>query len=257
MKSLTIWKKELRGEFYTWKSMLWLVIASLTFSLTSYLLLTNKELSLLDQTELMWLLSKVIVGIAFLVTALDAASIITTEFDKDTAENLFLSPISLADLMIGKFLAVLTLWAAIFLVAIPYIIVASAGSGLTLAFMGHVALLGTLGVSAFTVLIFALSLLFRTGKNTITTSLIALLALGIPATFASTLKNDPVSQLLAHVNPIDAIFSSLDNVLVDYHTSVLQNWQFITAVIGFLAVALVFLYVSTRIFAKQGIVKND
>jgi len=56
-----ILKKELRGELYTWKSMLWLVIVSLLFSFTCYLLLTNKELSLLDQTELMLLLSKIII----------------------------------------------------------------------------------------------------------------------------------------------------------------------------------------------------
>jgi ABC-2 type transport system permease protein len=257
MIPLTIWKKEVRGELYSWKSTLWLVIASLSFSLTSYLLLTNKELSLLDQTELMWLLSKVIVGIGLLVTALDAASILTVEFDKDTAENLFLAPVSLANLMLGKFLAVLTLWGAIFVVSVPYIIVTAAGSGLTLPFLAHVALLGTLGVSAFTLLILGLSLLFRTGKNTITTSLIVLLALGIPATFTSTLKNDPVSQLISHVNPLDAMFSSLDNVLVDYQTSVFQNWQFLLPLLVFLALSLGFLYISSRIFVKQGVVKND
>lgn len=257
MKYLTIWKKELRGELYSWKSMLWLVIASLSFSLTSYLLLTNKELSLLDQTELMWLLSKVILGVGLLVAALDAASILTVEFDKDTAENLFLAPVSLVQMLAGKFLAVMTLWGAVYLVSVPYIVVASAGSGLTLAFLVHVLLLGTLGVAAFTVVILALSLLFRTGKNTITTSLIILLALGIPATFTSTLKNDPVSQLISHVNPLDAMFSSLDNVLVDYHTSVLQNWQFLLPLAVFLLLALGFLYASSRIFVRQGIVKND
>ncbi|MDE1924910.1 MAG: ABC transporter permease [Patescibacteria group bacterium] len=257
MIPFTIWKKELRGELYSWKSMLWLVIASLSFSLTSYLLLTNKELSLLDQTELMWLLSKVIVGIGLLVTALDAASILTVEFDKDTAENLFLAPVSLVNLILGKFLAVLTLWGAVFLVSVPYIIVTSAGSGLAIPFLTHVALLGTLGASAFTLLILGLSLLFRSGKNTITTSLIVLLALGIPATFTSTLKNDPVSQLISHINPLDAIFSSLDNVLVDYHTSILQNWQFLLPLVIFLVLSLGFLYGSSRIFMRQGVVKND
>lgn len=237
--------------------MLWLVIASLSFSLTSYLLLTNKELSLLDQTELMWLLAKVIIGIGLLVTALDAASILTVEFDKDTAENIFLSPVSLSNLMLGKFMSVLTLWAAIFFVSIPYIIVASVGSGLTIPFLAHVTLLGTVGVSAFTLLILGLSLLFRTSKNTITTSLVMLLALGIPATFTTTLKNDLVSQLISHINPIDAIFSSLDNVLVDYHTSVLENWQFLLPLIVFLAITVVFLYGSERIFMKQGVVNND
>lgn len=257
LKIRTIWKKEIRGEFYTWKSMLWLVIASLAFSLTSYLLLTNKELSLLDQTELMWLLSKVIVGIAILVTALDAASILTIEFDKETAENLFLAPITFSELLVGKFFAVMTLWGAVYLVSVPYIVVTTAGSGLTLAFLAHVALLGTIVISAFTLLTFAFSLLFRTGKNTITTALITLIALGIPATFTTTLKNDPVSQLIAHINPIDAVFSSLDNVLVDYHTSLVENWKFLLPLVVFLLFAFGVLYASMRTFMNRGIVKND
>src|ERR1700674_1050304 len=95
-----IWKKEIQGELYTWKSMLWLLIAALLFSVTSYLLLTNKELSLLDQTELLWLLGKIIIGVALLVVTIDASSIVTTEFENETAESLFLAPISLKDFIV-------------------------------------------------------------------------------------------------------------------------------------------------------------
>src|ERR1700730_8025373 len=120
-----IWKKEIQGELYTWKSMLWLLISSLLFSVTCYLLLTNKELSLLDQTELLWLLGKVIIGVGLLVVTVDASSIITTEFEKETAESLFVSPLKLKDFITGKLLASLTLWAAIFVISIPYILVTS------------------------------------------------------------------------------------------------------------------------------------
>ena len=82
-----IWLKEIKGELYTWKSTVWLLIASLLFSFTSYLLLTNKELSLLDQTELLWLLGKIIIGVGFLIVAVDASSLITSEFEKETAES--------------------------------------------------------------------------------------------------------------------------------------------------------------------------
>src|SRR5882762_9473854 len=106
---IKIWKKEILAELYNWKSMLWLVIASLLFSFTSYLLLTNRELSLLDQTELMWLLGKIIIGVAFLIVTIDASSIITTEFEKETAETLFVAPIKLRDFILGKLFASLTL----------------------------------------------------------------------------------------------------------------------------------------------------
>jgi hypothetical protein len=145
-----IWLKELKAELYTWKSTLWLLIASLIFSFTSYLLLTNKELSLLDQTELLWLLSKIIIGVAFLIVTIDASSIITTEFEKETAETLFLAPIRLRDFILAKLLASLTLWVALYIVAVPYMLVTSAGTNLAPAFLGYVALLGTLGGSTST-----------------------------------------------------------------------------------------------------------
>ena len=252
-----ILQKEIKGSLYTWKSMLWLLIASILFSFTSYLLLTNKELSLLDQTELLWLLSKVIVGVALLTVTIDASSIITSEFEKETAESLFVSPLSLTDFVIGKLLSSLTLWLSIFVVSIPYIIVTSAGSNLLLPFIGYIALLGTLGTVGFVLFIFAISLLFRSGKNTLTTSLIVLLGFSVPALFASTLKNDIVSQTFSHINPIDNIFGSLDNVLVDYKISLLQNWQFIVPLVIFCILTGAFLYFSMRRFEKQGVIVNE
>jgi ABC-type transport system involved in multi-copper enzyme maturation permease subunit len=252
-----IWKKEIQGELYTWKSTLWLLISSLLFSVTCYLLLTNKELSLLDQTELLWLLGKVIIGVGLLVVTVDASSIITTEFEKETAESIFLSPLSLTDFILGKLLASLTLWCAIFLVSIPYIIVASAGSNLVIPFLLYTALLGTLGVLGFVFLVFAFSFFFRSSKNTLTTGLIILLGLSIPAVFSSTLKNDAVSQILSHVNPIDNIFSSLDNVLVDYKTSLLENWQFIIPLVVFCLLSFALLAFAMRQFERQGVMQSE
>jgi ABC-2 type transport system permease protein len=252
-----IWLKEIKAQLFTWKSTVWLLIASLLFSFTSYLLLTNKELSLLDQTELLWLLGKIIIGVAFLIVTIDASSIITTEFEKETAESLFLSPISLKDFIIGKFLAALTLWGMVFVVAIPYIIVASSGSNLAIPFLFYTALLGTLGVTGLIMIIFGISLLYRTAKNTLTTSLVILLAFSIPALFSSTLKNNTVADIFSKINPVDNIFSSLDNVLVDYQTSLLQNAKFLLPLLIFGIVGLGVLVIAARRFKSEGVIKND
>ncbi len=252
-----ILEKEIKGSLYTWRSMLWLLIASILFSFTSYLLLTNKELSLLDQTELLWLLSKVIIGVALLVVTIDASSSVTSEFEKETAESLFVSPLSLKDFVLGKMLSSLMLWLAIFVVSIPYILVTSAGSHLALPFIGYVALLGTLGTLGFVLFIFAVSLFFRSSKNTLTTSLIVLLGLSVPALFTSTLKNDVVSQIFSHINPIDNMFGSLDNVLVDYKISLLENWQFLLPLIIFCLITGTFLFFSMRHFESQGVIVTE
>jgi ABC-type transport system involved in multi-copper enzyme maturation permease subunit len=252
-----IWQKEMRGELYTWRSTLWLVIAAVIFSLTTYLLLTNKELSLLDQTEMMWLLARVIVTVVLLVVTIDAASIINVEFEKETAETLFLAPISLADFVLGKLMASLSLWAAIFVVSVPYILVASAGSHLAVTFAAYIAFLGSLGVAGFALFVFGISLLYRSSKNTITTSLVVLLAFGAPALFASNLKTNLASQVLSRINPVDNMFSALDNILVDHRTSLGQNWEFILPLALFCVVAGMFLFASAKWFEKQGIIKSE
>lgn len=252
-----IWLKEIKSELYTWKSTAWLLIASLLFSFTSYLLLTNKELSLLDQTELLWLLSKIIIGVALLIVAIDASSSVNAEFEKETSETLFLSPMSLKDFLAGKFLAALTLWAAVFIIAVPYIVVASSGTNLVWAFLFFTALLGTLGMVGFISVIFAVSLLYRSMKNTLTTSLVLLLVFSVPSLFSTTLKNNQIAMWFAQVNPVDNIFSSLDNVLVDYHTSVIQNFNYIFPLLVFCAVGFGALYLASGQFKKQGIIKSN
>jgi ABC-2 type transport system permease protein len=252
-----IWLKEIKAELYTWKSMAWLLIASLLLSFTSYLLLTNKELSLLDQTELLWLLAKIIIGVGFLIVAIDASSLITSEFEKETAESLFLSPIGLKNFILGKLYAALTLWLLIYIVSIPYIIVASAGSRLAFAFAAYVLLLGSLGIIGFSLFIFAVSLLYRSSKNTLTTSLILLLVMAIPALFASNLKTNSFASFLSSINPLDNIFSSLDNVLVDYQLNLTQNWQFIVPIIIFCGITACLLFYSLKVFKKRGVIHQD
>jgi ABC-2 type transport system permease protein len=251
-----LWLKEIKAQVYTWKGTLWLVIASLLFSFTSYLLLTDKELSLLDQTELLWLLGKVIIGVAVLIVAIDSSSIINSEFEKETAESLFLSPVNIKDFIFGKLLASLTLWFAIFMVATPYIIVTSLGTHLVLPFLGYVLFLGTVGISGMIMLIFGISFLYRSTKNTLTTSLIILLALSVPALFSSALKNNAFTQIFGRINPLENIFECLDNVLVDYRLSLLENWRYVCPLFLFGVIALFFLIFSLDKFRKQGVTKS-
>jgi ABC-type transport system involved in multi-copper enzyme maturation permease subunit len=252
-----IWWKEVRAGLYTWKSLFWLPISSLILSFTSYLLLTDKELSLLDQTELLWLLSKVVIGVAFLIATIDASTIVTSEFENGTAESLFLAPLRLRDFIVGKLLAPLTLWAAVFAVAVPYMLVASAGTKLAPAFIGYVAFLGTIGIGGMIMIVFAISLLYRSSKNTLTTSFVVLLAVSLPAFFASALKTGMAARIFGGISPMENIFAALDNVLVDYHLSPLLNWQYILPLLVFDLIGLTFLLTASRRFGQLGIVRAE
>lgn len=251
-----IWLKDLKAELYTWKSLAWLLVTSMIFSVIAYLLLTNRELSLLDHTEMLWLFGKIIIGSALLVVVIDASSLITSEFENETIEDLILSPLSVKDFVLGKLFASLTLWLLVYAVALPYMVVTSSGTKLMGAFLGYTALLGTIAVFGFTMFVFAVSFLYRSLKNTLTTSLTLLLALSIPALFSTTLKNNALAKILGSINPLDNIFSSLDNVLVDYKVSIAQNLTFIMPLVLFCVAMFVILIFSTKVFKRRGIIKG-
>ena len=251
-----IWLKDLKGAVHTWKGLVWLLVTALIFSATSYLFLTNKELSLLDQTEMLWLLGKVIIGAALLVVVIDASSLITAEFENETIESLLLSPLTLGSFVLGKLLAALTVWLLIYAAAVPYMIVTAAGSELTGPFLVYVALFGTLAVLGFTLLVFAVSIFYRSLKNTLTTSLVVLLALALPALFSPVLKTSVLARIAGVANPLDSIFAGLDNVLVDYHTALGANLGFLIPVVVFCLLALGLLVLAVRTFNRRGIVKD-
>jgi ABC-type transport system involved in multi-copper enzyme maturation permease subunit len=251
-----IWFKDLKAELFTWKSLVWLLATSIVYSITSYLLLTNKELSLMDQTEMLWLFSKIIIGTTLLIIIIDASSLISSEFENETIENLFLTPLTISDFITGKLLLSITLWGVSYLIAIPYMIVTSSGSGLAPAFLGYIALFGTLAVVGFTMLIYAISLAYKSMKNTLTTSFVILLALTIPALFSTTLKNNTMAKIFGEINPIDNIFASLDNVLVDYKTSISQNLIYIIPVLVFCILMFLALFFSVKTTSRRGILKD-
>jgi ABC-type Na+ efflux pump permease subunit len=135
--------------------------------------------------------------------------------------------------------------------------VTSAGSNLALAFIGYIFLLGTLTVLGFIMLIFSISLLYRSSKNTLTSSLIILLALAIPALFSSTFKNNSFISIISKINPLDNVFSSLDNILVDYQTKLIQNWQYLLPLLLFCFLMFLFLILSAKHFKSQGVIKKE
>lgn len=78
---LELYRLEISGSFYSWRGGAWIVTASLIFSLVAYLLLTDKELSLLDQGEMLFTLAEVIIALGVFMSATSASSSISGEIE--------------------------------------------------------------------------------------------------------------------------------------------------------------------------------
>lgn len=56
MKTAYIMQKEIRESILTPKGFLWYILTSIILSILSYLFLTNNELSLLDQGQMLYMI---------------------------------------------------------------------------------------------------------------------------------------------------------------------------------------------------------
>src|SRR5436309_15145919 len=119
---IMLYRHEITGSFYSWRASAWIIVAALIFSLVAYLLLTDKELSLLDQGEMLFTLAEVILALAIIMSAVSASSTISTEIESGTFESLLLTPVTHRQIAIQKMLSIITIWGILYLVSIPYLI---------------------------------------------------------------------------------------------------------------------------------------
>ena len=75
-------------SFHSWRGSAWIIAAVVIFSLVAYLLLTDKAVSRLDQGEMLFTLSEVILTLGIIMSAVSAASTISTEIESGTFESL-------------------------------------------------------------------------------------------------------------------------------------------------------------------------
>jgi ABC-2 type transport system permease protein len=115
---LIIYKLELAGSFYSWRGAIWIITVASIYSLVAYLLLTDKELSLLDQSEMLFTFSQIIIVLGLLMSAINSSSAISTEIEGGTFECLLLTPIKHNQIAIQKMLSTETIWIILYLISI-------------------------------------------------------------------------------------------------------------------------------------------
>lgn len=214
--TLQLYKSEVSGSFYSWRGAAWVVAASMIFSLVAYLLLTDKELSLLDQGEMLFTLGEIIISLGIIMATTSASSAISAEIESGTFESLLLTPITARQIAFQKLLSIVTTWLLLYVVSIPYLIAVSSGTNLSLSAVFYVGLYGTLLVIAFSSLSIAFSSKLKSSKNSVMISLMILLVMLAPSLFfATSLKKTGFGTAIEDINPVSHAMNSLDSVLVD------------------------------------------
>lgn len=244
---MMLYRHEIFTSFYSWRGTAWIIASGLVFSLIAYMLLTDKELSLLDQGEMLFTLGEVILALGIIMSAVSASSSISSEIESGTFESLLLTPLTHKQIVFQKMLSIITLWAILYLVSIPYLVAVSSGTNLNVSAVLYVGLYGTLLVTGITSISIAISWRLKNSKNSIMTTLMIVLILLAPSLFFGTsLKKTDFGLALESINPFSNAVNSLDSILVDNEQFLSQQIQHIWPVITFVVICTVIFISSTR-----------
>lgn len=249
--ALLVAKKEIRESLFGVRGSMWAVVSALVLSLMSYLLLTDAELSLLDQSEMLYVVTSLSVGLGMLVIGILAGDSVAGERERSTLESVLLSPIRLGSLVAGKVEAVIAGWLLIFAVSAPYILVVGAGSTVAFSALIYTFVLGTLCVGGFAALVVGMSSLARSGRGVTLGALAIFLGMAAPTLLGTVLQKSWFGTIYNALSPFARVRLSLDSVIVDKEPLLIQL-PHIAALVGFAALAVAFLAFAAKRISFQG-----
>jgi ABC-type transport system involved in multi-copper enzyme maturation permease subunit len=250
--SMHVAAKEVRESLYGVKGSMWAVLSAMVLSLMSYLLLTDKELSLLDQTEMLYIVASLCVGLGLLVAGILGGDAIAGERERSTLEGMLLAPVSRGSLVAGKLWAVLAAWLLVFAISAPYILVVGAGSTVAISALIYTLGIGTLCVAGFATLVVGLSALAASGRSVTLGSLAVFVGMAAPTLLGTALQKSWFGAIYNALSPFAQVRLSLDSVIVDKE-SLLVQLPHVGALIAFVALAAVFAALATRRVSLEGV----
>jgi ABC-type transport system involved in multi-copper enzyme maturation permease subunit len=215
MKSAYIMQKEIRESILTPKGFLWYVLTSIILSVLSYLFLTNSELSLLDQGQMLYLIMNFITALGVLVGLVFGADAFAGEMERGTLEALLISPVHKMDIALGKLGAALTNWGIIFVLSLPYLFVVGKGGQNLLIGIVYLAVLGTLLAVIFSAFSMGLSARIKSMKNSLIISFFLFLLAGSPIFLSAALRRTWFGSILDFINPFADAINTFDSVVID------------------------------------------
>ncbi len=208
-------RKESAQMLRSQRGMVWLLTFSGLLSALSLLLVSNTELSLLDNAQVVYMMAGTVLAVGALLAVILGSDAYAGEKERGTLVPLLCAPVSPDALLAGKALGMLAAWGVMFMTSLPYLwAVGVSGQNLGTALF-YLALFGTPVVLGFGYLAMALSA--RTGS--VMTSLLSTLTLlmlaASPLLIGPGLRGTAIGRALDAVNPFAGALNTFDSVIID------------------------------------------
>lgn len=205
---------ELHRLWLGWWGPLLLFLFSLFLSAYIVLLAVDPEINVLSQHKMLDQTIQITVFMGIIAVLLLGTASISGERDQRTLEGLLLTPVPRGQLVIGKLLAILSLWLGMLPIAIPYLALVGRGTDVVMASLMLLIIPGSLlvGLSAGVgVLISGLS---PTNLVSFAAAFGLILLLAAPAQLPASVKDLPFVHWFIVSNPITAV-ASYQSAVID------------------------------------------
>lgn len=212
---LLIAQKERAALLQNQRGVAWLLAFSVVLSAFALLLISNKELSLLDNAQVVYMMAGTVTAAGAIITVILGADAFAGERERGSLVPLLTAPISIGDLLMGKALGLIGAWGVMYVLALPYMwAVGTDGQNLVQA-MVYLALFGTPVVLGFGYLAMAVSARSGSVITSLLSNLIVLLFSTSPLLIGPALRNSAVGKVLDAVNPFSGALNTYDSVMID------------------------------------------
>jgi ABC-2 type transport system permease protein len=211
----TLMKKECLEEIFSARGAAFYLVGVGVLSVFSLLLVSNTELSLLDNAQAVYMMSAIIITLALMIIVIRGGDGFAGERERETLETLLITPVSSAEIAFAKLMGLLFTWLIIFILSLPYLwAVGSTGQNLLSALI-YLFVAGTLLVVIFGGFMLALSIRMKTLKGALSIGLTAFLLSASPIFLGPSLRQSAVGRFVDLINPFANALNMLDSVVVD------------------------------------------
>ena len=213
--TMLITQKERSALLQNQRGLAWLLAYAGILSAFALLLISNQELSLLDNAQVVYMMAGTVTAAGALIAVIIGADAYAGERERGTLVPLLTGPISTSELLMGKALGLASAWGIMYLLSLPYLwSVGASGQNLGQAII-YLGLFGTPVVLGFGYLAMALSARSGSVMSSLLSSLIVLLFSTSPLLIGPGLRNSAIGKALDAVNPFSGALNTYDAVIID------------------------------------------
>jgi ABC-2 family transporter len=213
-----VFSRELADLYVGGKGLTLILFYSLLLGLWSYVLASNTELRLIAPKEMVWEMLEATIAVGCFIVLIAGADSIAGDRERATLEGLLLTPTSRRQIVVGKYLAVVSLWPAVLAITAPYLYVLAQGDEI----FGRAVLLGAFMGSILAPAMAALGMFVSVWSSTIKLSMIVSLGIYLlilmPTSLPGHVQSGPIGLLFQEVSPMMATFHFMAKILVNNRT---------------------------------------